>query len=115
MWTVGHTRSGVTRCRCRCRCRCWCWCWGGGGQGAVVEAGCQTQRWPQQTVAEAGAAVARLVEAGVMEALVVEAGLVVAWLVVAVALPISVLSLRPSLAVGLSPAPRVLASLPSVV
>ena len=99
MWTVGHTRSGVTRCRCRCRCRCW------GGQGAVLEAGCQTQRWPQQTVAEAGAAVAGLVEAGLM----------VAWLVVAVALPISVPSLRPSLRISLSPGPRVLASLPSVV
>ena len=104
MWTVGHTRSGVTRCRCRCRCRCW------GGQGAVLEAGCQTQRWPQQTVAEAGAAVG-----GPVEALVVEAGLVVAWLVVAVALAVATASLRPSLAVGLSPGPRVLASLPSVV
>ena len=100
MWTVWGTR-GQGGTWCWCRCRCW------GGQVAVLEAGCQTQRWRQQTVAEAGAAVARLVEAGLV---------MVAWLVVAVALPISVLSLRPSLALGLSPAPRVLATrLPSVV
>ena len=51
----------------------WCRCWGGGGQVAVLEAGCQTQRWRQQTVAEAGAAVAGLVEAGLMVAGLVEA------------------------------------------
>merc|ERR1719189_1540004 len=68
----GHLLTPATWCRCRC--------WGGGGQVAVLEAGCQTQRWRQQTVPEAGAAVGGLMETGLM----------VAWLVVTVALPISV-------------------------